>query len=138
MKEHLFLSAPSLVAYSAGSGSQASVSECCHTAVRRYHLVLQYKNTGREDPCAKDLQRRRALQGSSWSSAADLTVPVVLRSVRMVRRFGDELIAVDANAVVVVIVIVTAAQVLAFYKALEHEHEAVQTVAPSLETGGRQ
>ena len=80
----------------------------------------------------------RSGAGSSCSSAADLTAPVVLRSVRMVRRFGDELIAVDANAVVVVIVIVTAAQVLAFYKALEHEHEAVQAVAPSLETGGRQ
>ena len=38
-----------------------------------------------------------------------LTVPVVLRSVRMVRPFGDEL-AVDAAAAVVVIV-VTAAQV---------------------------
>ena len=68
-------------------------------------------------------------------SGAGLTVPVLLRSVRMVRPFGDELVAVDAAAVVIVVIVVTAAQVLAFYKALEHEHEAVQTVAPSLETG---
>ena len=50
---------------------------------------------------------------------------------RMVRPFGDELVAVDAAAAVVVIV-VTAAQVLAFYKALEHEHEAVRARMPPL------
>ena len=72
------------------------------------------------------------LQGSSCSSAADLTVPVVLRSVRMVRPFGDELVAVDAAAVVIVVIVVTAAQVLAFYKALEHEHEAVRARLPPL------
>ncbi len=32
--------------------------------------------------------------GLEFSSAADLTVPVVLRSVRIVRPFGDELVAV--------------------------------------------
>ena len=50
-------------------------------------------------------------RGLEFSSAADLTVPGVLRSVRRVRSCGDELVAVHATAVVVVIV-VTAAQVV--------------------------
>ena len=70
-------------------------------------------------------------RGLEFSSAADLTVPGVLRSVRMVRPFGDELVAVDAAAAVVVIV-ATAAQVLAFYKAFEHEHEAMRARMPPL------
>ena len=50
---------------------------------------------------------------------------------RMVRPFGDELVAVDAAAAVVVIV-VTAAQVLAFYKAFEHELVAMRARMPPL------
>ncbi len=56
----------------------------------------------------------------------------MLRSVRTVRPFGDELVAVDAAAAAVVVIVVAAAQVLALYKALEHEHEAVRPRLPPL------
>ncbi len=50
----------------------------------------------------------------------------------MVRRFGNKLVAVDAAVAVVVVIVVTAAQVWAFYKAKQHEHEAVRARLPPL------